>query len=335
LKMQQFERDAIVSKAETEKNIAELRLKARDEEGEALADRLKFMREANKLADEQLTKDLEVAKEKLRFQQVENSFSKSNKENLDAEANLQARVFEIEKANFSERRRLKTEEQSLVRQMQAEKAANDKADEDANKKKIDDAKKLTDAQIKEKERQLKLEKKLIKQAADAEKEAADFKLSVDTKVNKARSGMAKSGLALVGQLAGEGTALAKGTAVAQATMSGIEGVQNAYTTAQKSPFTLIFPAYPIVQAGLAAAFSAIQIQKIMSTSTTGSGGGGGGVGGGGGGGFGGGAPAPQMMSGAFDLSGGVAPEPVKAFVVTDEMTNSQNQLANIRRRSTI
>ena len=46
-------------------------------------------------------------------------------------------------------------------------------------------------------------------------------------------------------------------------------------------------------------------------------------------------PAPQMMSGAFELSGGVAPEPVKAYVVTDEMTNSQNQLANIRRRATI
>ena len=49
----------------------------------------------------------------------------------------------------------------------------------------------------------------------------------------------------------------------------------------------------------------------------------------------GGTPAPQMMSGAFDLTGGVAPEPVQAFVLTDEMTNSQNQLANIRRRATI
>ena len=47
------------------------------------------------------------------------------------------------------------------------------------------------------------------------------------------------------------------------------------------------------------------------------------------------APAPQMMSGAFDISGGVAPEATKAYVVTDEMSNSQNQLANIRRRATI
>jgi hypothetical protein len=46
-------------------------------------------------------------------------------------------------------------------------------------------------------------------------------------------------------------------------------------------------------------------------------------------------PAPQMMSGAFQLGGGVKPEPMKAFVVTDEMSNSQSQLANIRRRATI
>ena len=47
------------------------------------------------------------------------------------------------------------------------------------------------------------------------------------------------------------------------------------------------------------------------------------------------APAPQLMSGAFDLSGVEAPEPVQAFVVTDDMTNSQDKLALIRRRATI
>jgi hypothetical protein len=46
-------------------------------------------------------------------------------------------------------------------------------------------------------------------------------------------------------------------------------------------------------------------------------------------------PAPQMMSGAFELTGGMAPDPLRAFVVTDEMTSSQAQLANIRRRATI
>jgi hypothetical protein len=78
----------------------------------------------------------------------------------------------------------------------------------------------------------------------------------------------------------------------------------------------------IVAAGLA------NLQKIYATDVGDGGGGGGTI-------TAAATPAPQMMSGAFELSGGVAPEAMKAYVVTDEMTNSQNQLANIRRRATI
>ena len=46
-------------------------------------------------------------------------------------------------------------------------------------------------------------------------------------------------------------------------------------------------------------------------------------------------PAPQMMSGAFELSGGQAVEPTRAYVVSDDITASQNALAIIRRRATI
>ena len=159
---------------------------------------------------------------------------------------------------------------------------------------------------------------------DAETELAIAKQLKDDKV-----ALAQNGLNLISEIAGEGTALARTAAVAQATISGIEGVQNAFTTAQKSPITALNPAYPFIQAGLAGAFSALQIGKILSSGEGGTG-----------------SvasspsaassiPAPQMMSGAFDISGGVEPEPMKAFVVTDEMTNSQNQLANIRRRATI
>ena len=159
--------------------------------------------------------------------------------------------------------------------------------------------------------------------ANNAKKKKDAKLLAD-----AQKGMALDGLALAVQIAGEGSTIGKAAAVASATISGVEGVQNAFTTAQKSPITALMPAYPFIQAGLAGAFSAVQIQKILS---------GGSAGGGGGGGVSAApsTPAPQMMSGAFDISGGVAPEAMKAFVVTDEMSNSQNQLANIRRRATI
>jgi hypothetical protein len=46
-------------------------------------------------------------------------------------------------------------------------------------------------------------------------------------------------------------------------------------------------------------------------------------------------PAPQMMSGAFQLEGGQEVQPMQAYVVSDDITDSQNGLAIIRRRATI
>ena len=145
---------------------------------------------------------------------------------------------------------------------------------------------------------------------------------------KMQADMATQGLQLVEQAAGEGTALAKAAAIAQATISGVQGVQNAFTSANANvgATAASFGAYPVTMAALAGGFAAMNIAKIASggkpSSSTGASADAS-------------IPAPQMMSGAFELGGGVAPEPIKAFVVTDEMTNSQDQLANIRRRATI
>jgi hypothetical protein len=144
--------------------------------------------------------------------------------------------------------------------------------------------------------------------------------------------MAQQGLQVIADAAGEGTALAKAAAIAQATISGVQGVQAAFTAANANvgATAYTFGAYPVTMAALAGVFAAANIAKIASGSPASASGGGGG------------APlhpattpAPQMMSGAFELGGGIKPEPMKAFVVTDEMSNSQSQLANIRRRATI
>ena len=134
LALARFERKAIVDKAQAERDMMELRLKARDEERFATNERLEFMRQANKIAAEQLEKDLHVAREKLRHQTEENTYSKSTAENLDAEAKLKAEVFRIEKANFSERKRMKSEEQALVKQAQANELKIKKAKEAEAKK---------------------------------------------------------------------------------------------------------------------------------------------------------------------------------------------------------
>lgn len=183
------------------------------------------------------------------------------------------------------------------------------------------------------ELKLAIDEKYQGKVRKIEKKSADDQKKLDADVAKAKFNLANQGLQIIQEVAGEGSKFAKGAAIAQATISGVEAVQNAFTTAQKSPITAVFPAYPFLQAGAAATFSALQLRKIIAGEpASGDGGGGGG----------GGmsevadtTPATQMLSGSFTLGQGQAPEPVKAFVVTDEMTNSQNQLANIRRRSTI
>ena len=126
-----------------------------------------------------------------------------------------------------------------------------------------------------------------------------------------------SGLAgALSSLAGDNKELA----VASAIIDTFVGANKAFAVG--GPVGFITGA-AIIASGLA------NVQKIMSTDV------GAGGGGGGGGGAAVAAPAPQMMSGAFEIQGGVKPEPTRAYVVTDEMTNSQNQLANIRRRATI
>jgi hypothetical protein len=56
----------------------------------------------------------------------------------------------------------------------------------------------------------------------------------------------------------------KKLSIAQAVVQGVEGVMNAYASAQKSPLTSIFPAYPAIAAGTAAAFAASQVALISS-----------------------------------------------------------------------
>jgi hypothetical protein len=163
------------------------------------------------------------------------------------------------------------------------------------------------------------------------KESADKEKDRKKALQSFNVGMAQQGLQVIADAAGEGTALAKAAAIAQATISGVQGVQAAFTAANANVAltATTVGAYPITMAALAGVFAAANIAKIASGSPASASGGGGGATAAAT------TPAPQMMSGAFQLGGGVKPEPIKAFVVTDEMSNSQSQLANIRRRATI
>lgn len=171
-----------------------------------------------------------------------------------------------------------------------------------------------------------------------EKEAQDA-LILEENVKNAKLNIANQTLALIGEIAGRGSKIGKATAVAQATISGYEGVQNAFATANKSPITAAFPAYPYIQAGLAGAFSALQIRNILKTNTSGSGGSSFSQSGGAGGGGAPSAPSFNLVqgTGANQIASSIAGQnrPIEAYVVSSNVTTAQGLDRNIIENSKI
>jgi hypothetical protein len=181
----------------------------------------------------------------------------------------------------------------------------------------------------------------------AESQYARDSKELDREVTAAKFQMAKDGIAAISALSAAFAnedeeskrrqfEFQKKLSLATAVISGIEAVQNAYTTAQKSPYTAAFPGYPYVQAGLAAAFSVAQVASIARTQydspdtnfdTGGSG-----------------APSQPQLTPQFNVVGrsGINQlaqsvnernqQPIQAYVVAGEVTNAQ-QLARRRART--
>ena len=322
-KAHHIDRELKVERAKANREINDIRLQAEDREKFNATERIALLRKAQAIEEGITAKEIKSKKILIDAQKLEMQQGLNSIEDKDKLAEMQAELIDLDTKKLRSQRLLQTQITTAINQEKAEK---EQAAADAQKI-IDDE---FDAKIKandewniEQQRSRDANIAADKKAADDIKKIEDAKMSMQVD-------MANQGLQILASAAGEGTALAKAAAIAQATISGVQGVQNAFTSANANIGATAgtFGAYPVTMAALAGTFAAMNIAKIAS-------GGGGGV-----------TPpstpppsvetpAPQMMSGAFDISGGVAPEPLEAYVLTDSMTNSQNQLANIRRRATI
>jgi len=103
------ERKQLVERARLETEVAELRLKAKDEENFTNQERLDFLREAQTLNDQIFKREEELARERLLAKQEENSLSNSTKEDLKEEAQLKADLIKVEKQRSDANRRIQTE----------------------------------------------------------------------------------------------------------------------------------------------------------------------------------------------------------------------------------
>jgi hypothetical protein len=280
----------------------------------------------------------EVLTEEEKFERIKAFREKANREIIKAD---QDRVDEQARTRQAEQDRINNENQK----------ARDKANQEAKEKQQRDfeiamagaeaGRKFDEEQraIFEQNRKLQEEEdeellnksieKLVEETR-AKQEEANNQIMIDEMVRDAKISIADNTLNLINEIAGRGSKIGKAIAVAQATISGIQGAQNAFTTASLSPITTAFPAYPFVQAGLAGAFSLLQIKKILSTdasgksspSPTNTGGGGGQQ-----------APSFNIVGGtgsnqiAQSLAG--QQQPLQAFVVGSAVTTQQSLDRNI------
>ena len=309
------EREFNKVRAQTRQEIQKARLDALDESKTA-EERLAALQTANELELKTTEDVLEMQRRKIAIQKETMALSENMAEDLDELATLEVGLIDLQTSSFQTQKRLATEMETLTNEI----AANAKA---AEKERIEseklDLQAFTDFKLKRIKDETDEEFKI--RIAAAEKLAKKQK-ALDELTEKEKQKTIGMGFAAAEQLAGKSEAAQKAVAVAKTIFNTQQGIMNAMANVP-APFN-------IAQAIATGVMGATSIQKILSTSSDSASSGG--------------SvstpttpatPAPQMMSGAFDLSGGLEPEPTRAYVVTDEMTNSQNQLANIRRRATI
>ena len=271
-------------------------------------------------------KRIKLAEEAVKLKQQEVEMSESTAEDLDALAELEINLANVRQESAGRQislqnflNGLRNEEIAKLEEQKIEYTAVDNMFEQSINKRIELIGKLNKAEEFSFEKKKTIEMSL--------QELSEKRIEWDAMTQKEKLNLTKNTLNDLTKIAGEETETGKALAITATTIDTFQSAQASYKSLAGIP--VIGPALGGIAAAAAVAMGIKNIAAIRSANSStkpststmpdisqqG--------------------PAPQMMSGAFELSGGVAPEPTRAYVVTDEMTNSQNQLANIRRRATI
>ena len=119
-KADKIERQLIIDRSKLESEIANLRLKSRQEGEFSAAERKKALLDAQKLEEELLDKETQFLELRRDAQILENTFSRSNKENLTKEAEAIAAVNRQQAARANAARQVQREVNTISKQIEAE-----------------------------------------------------------------------------------------------------------------------------------------------------------------------------------------------------------------------
>ena len=165
-KADKIERENTVARAKADREIADLRFKAEQRDKFSVSERIKFLEEASSLEEKITNQEIEAARLRFEAKKAENALSKSTKEDLDEQAQLEAQLIGLNTSKLRLQKRLQTSLTTFRNEEKAERESARKAEEDAQKLKEDLRKKN------EKEEQIARDKK---KAADEKAQQEELK----------------------------------------------------------------------------------------------------------------------------------------------------------------
>ena len=310
IKLRENQRKLKVTFAETRAEIAKLRLVAEDETL-TLEERMAAAERAMALENGLMAEREKAAKEELRIHNERMELAENTEEDYERRAELEANLIDIQTNSFKQQRRLLTELQSLRNEAQAEEDAAEKERLDAiaaNRKKELEIELL--ALQKKKEMNEKTEAAIAALKTQAVSSTFSILKNLTDASEKDTEKSAKK-------------AFNRNKAISVA-----ETLVNTYMAAQKAYASQLIPVDPSsiiraqIAAGIAVASGLAKVAAIKSTQFSGGGGGGsasaGGVSGGGGGGS-----VGVDVGSLVPNTATPTPEPVRAYVVSNEISNQQ------------
>jgi len=291
---------------------------------DALANKEGVLAQIEGLRSENIANNISLQKEKI-------ALGQSEIENLNA--------LQIEQKKFNES--LETDELKKLENQRANLEEEKTIELARLQLKIDSAVLGTQARV-DAENEYAVKKQEIDNALTTNLKAnAEAQKVIDDKLAEAKVQNLQRGSAMLSQisdLVGKNTAAGKVAAVASATIDTYSAAQSAFKNAQLNPISIIGPAYPYISAGLAIAGGLKNVQSILAVKTP-SGGGGSAPSGGG---MGSGPTAPAFnVVGASSTNqlaqtiGSKEQQPIKAYVVANDVTTQQGLDRNIVQSASI
>ena len=366
-KADKIERNLIVERSKLESEIALLRLKSREEDKFTAEERKQALLDAQVLEDSLLDKETEYLELRRDAQIQENTFSRSNKENLTKEAEAIAAVNRQVASRANTARQVQREVNTISKQIQAQNKADAAAEKAINDAKIADEKTRTDAISKiqkefiTKQQDLEAETELQKIALEEERKIAELDRLDATEAQKAeviafyqnkiqdvkdknaaedeknekiknaaQLSMVKNTLGNMSTLFDDQSAAGKATAAAAALINTYQGITAELATKTVTPFEF---GVKIANIATTAAIGFKSVKDILKTTPSNAKGGTNPASGAGGGG----APIPPAFnivgsSGETQLADAIGSQtqrPARAYVVSNDVTTAQEMDRNI------